>query len=49
MIVQNAPTLIPPIYVRRKACELRIRMMKGNQVKNSGEEQKEKVGTNGNC
>ncbi len=49
MIMQNALTLISPIYVRRKICELGIGMMKGNQVKDSGEEQREKVGSNDNC
>ncbi len=44
----NAATLISPIYVRRKVCELGIGMMKENQVKDSGEERREKVGSNGN-
>ena len=49
MIMQNALTLISPIYVRRKVCELGIGMMKGNQVKDNGEERREKVGSNDNC
>ncbi len=49
MIMYSVPTLIYPIYVRKRVCGLVIEMMKGNQVKDSVEERREKVESKRDC